>query len=66
MPQYCVNNDAQPNGDHEVHKEGCANWPRNHTSLGDHRTCATAVVQATFYYRQSNGCYQCSRECHTD
>ena len=67
MAMYYVNDNAQPNGDHEVHREGCAWLPRpeNRTSLGDHGTCRTAVVAARRIYPQANGCYHCSRDCHT-
>lgn len=65
MANYYVNDSAQPNGDHEVHRQGC-NWmPQNRTYLGDHLTCFSAVVAAKRIYRQSNGCFFCSRECHT-
>lgn len=65
MPQYCVNNVAQPNGDHEVHQEGCTYWPSNRKDLGWHLDCQSAVREAKSTYSQSNGCYWCSKECHT-
>jgi hypothetical protein len=65
MAQYYVNNNAQPNGDHEVHKAGCEWMPGNKTALGDHATCHSAVAAAKRIHRQSNGCYYCSRDCHT-
>ena len=42
MAMYYVNDNAQPNGDHEVHREGCAWLPRleNRTALGDHHRCS--------------------------
>ncbi len=65
MANYYVNDNAQPNGDHEVHKQGC-NWmPSNRTYLGDHASCTTAVFAAKQIYGRANGCYFCSRECHT-
>ena len=67
MAQYYVNTQAQANGDHEVHKSGCSFMPspENRKYLGDFSNCADAVRDAKKTYRQSNGCYYCSRECHT-
>ena len=67
MASYYVNDSAQQNGDHEVHREGCrfVPLPRNRTYLGQFGTCFPAVAQARRYYRQVNGCYFCSRACHT-
>lgn len=67
MPKYYVNNNSQSNGDHEVHQEGCSWMPKqeNRTSLEYHSTCKSAVQKAKEYYSQVNGCYHCSKECHT-
>jgi len=67
MAAYYVNRNAQPNGDHEVHKTGCTYMPdaNNRTYLGEHSTCQSAVQKAREYFSQVNGCYFCSRECHT-
>lgn len=65
MALYYVNNVAQANGDHEVHRSGCTYMPLNKAHLGEHATCRTAVVAAKVHFRQSNGCAFCSRECHT-
>ena len=65
MARYYVNDNAQANGDHEVHREGCNYMPSSRTDLGQHDGCKTAVAEAKKHYRQSNGCYWCSRECHT-
>ncbi len=69
MPTYCVNKDAQSNGDHEVHDltAGCAYEPApaNQIALGSHASCQSAVRAASSYYRQVNGCYYCARACHT-
>ena len=64
MTTYCVNNRAQTNGDHEVHTYTCTYLPDNRTYLGDFYSCAPAVAEAKKTYRQSNGCYFCSRDCH--
>ena len=67
MPNYYVNRQAQANGDHEVHKDGCAYMPNqdNRLYLGNFSTCQEAVREAKRYFSQSNGCFFCSRECHT-
>ncbi len=67
MARYYVNKNAQANGDHEVHKEGCSYMPeeKNRIDLGDHNSCQPAVRKAKEHYPQSNGCYYCSPECHT-
>lgn len=67
MSKYYVNKQAQANGDHEVHKDGCNYMPSqsNQQFLGDFATCYEAVREAKRYYSRSNGCYFCSRECHT-
>ena len=67
MANYYVNDNAQNNGDHEVHREGCR-WlalAMNTTSLGNFTSCHPAVAAAKRRYRQSNGCATCSPNCHT-
>jgi len=67
MARYYVNDNAQKNGDREVHREDC-DWmpePENRTYLGNFTNCRDAVREARKYHRQVNGCYYCSRECHT-
>ena len=67
MARYYVNKNAQDNGDHEVHTTGCQ-WmpdPQNRMYLGDFMNCHQAVQEAKRHYIQSNGCYYCSKPCHT-
>lgn len=67
MSKYYVNETAQNNGDHEVHKEGCY-WLGKISRkkyLGTYLACYLAVVEAKKYYSRSNGCKTCSNECHT-
>lgn len=63
---YYVNKNEQANGDHEVHKATCDRLPEpeNRLSLGDFTNCHDAVREAKKHYRQSDGCYYCSPECH--
>ena len=69
MAYYCVNKNAQSNGDHEVHNisSTCAFLPdaANRLSLGNHLTCTTAVTKARQSYSKANGCYYCATACHT-
>jgi len=67
MANYYVNKNAQANGDHEVHKEGCQFMPivENRTYLGNFITCRGAVGEAKKTYATANGCYFCSKDCHT-
>jgi hypothetical protein len=69
MPYFCVNQNAQSNGDHEVH-ELSVNCPfepsaANQLALGYYTTCRGAVEAATKYFDQVNGCYFCANPCHT-
>jgi hypothetical protein len=64
MAQYYVNQHAQPNGDHEVHKSGCSWMPRDKIALGDHATCNTAIATERHYFSQVDGCAYCSPNCH--
>jgi hypothetical protein len=67
MKKYYVNNNAQSNGDHEVHHEDCTYLPlvQNRTSLGILSNCGDAVKEAKKHYKQVNGCETCCTECHT-
>lgn len=67
MSNYYVNDTAQSNGDHEVHKEGCY-WLSlvvRKTYLGNYNECRPAVTKAKQRYRTANGCIHCSLPCHT-
>ncbi|PWK18575.1 hypothetical protein [Xanthomarina spongicola] len=67
MAKYYVNKNSQANGDHEVHKIGCSFMPedQNRDYLGDFNNCKDAVNKAKKYYSKVNGCYYCSKDCHT-
>jgi len=67
MALYYVNKNAQSNGDHEVHKEGCSHMPNleNCLYLGDYSSCTGAVSKAKETYSTADGCYHCSKACHT-
>jgi hypothetical protein len=67
MAAYHVNKNAQPTGEHEVHENGCSYQPDagNRQALGDHTSCQSAVKKAKEYYTKVDGCYFCSKACHT-
>ena len=71
MASYCMNNRAQPNGDHEVHNLAVGSWclpaEHNRIPLGQHPTCQSAVATAQLAYPslRTNGCYYCANACHT-
>jgi hypothetical protein len=62
---YYVNNQKQSNGDNEVHRDGCTYMPQSRTYLGNFNSCHSAVAEARRRGYNANGCYYCSRECHT-
>ena len=64
--RFYVNTNAQPNGDHEVHRSTCAWLPdvENRIYLGDFATSQAAVREARKYYSQVDGCYYCCTESH--
>lgn len=67
MSKYYMNKNAQSNGDHEVHEEGCS-WmplPQNRLGLGEHASCYTAVAEAKKVDPYADGCKHCSPACHT-
>jgi hypothetical protein len=67
MAYYYVNKNAQANGDHEVHRDGCQWMPAdaNRIYLGNFSNCTEAVTAAKRHYTQVNGCATCSPSCHT-
>lgn len=67
MYRYYVNTNAQWNGDHEVHRDGCSYLPApaNRIYLGQFMECYSAVAEARRHFQQVNGCYYCCRACHT-
>lgn len=64
---YCVNRNAQDDGDHEVHRGGCRYLPlpENRIDLGPCADCHAAVRAARKHYPRADGCYHCSRSCDT-
>lgn len=67
MPSYYRNKNAQTNGDHEVHKDGCSWMPivSNREYLGEFATCQPALTKAKQSDPYADGCVHCSPACHT-
>lgn len=65
MAKYYVENEAQLNGDHEVHVETCPRLPPNSAFVGEFTNCFEALRAARKHYIWANGCTLCSRPCHT-
>lgn len=65
--KYYVNENPQPNGDHEVHVNTCRYFHMmyNVRYLGEFDTCYEAVDEAKKRYRKANGCVHCCTPCHT-
>lgn len=67
MPKFYLNNNAQDNGDHEVHKEDCfyLQFVVSITDLGMHDHCFTAVARAQTIQKTADGCKTCLEDCHS-
>ena len=67
MDSYYVNDNAQSNGDHEVHKDDCywLSLVTSKTYLGLFASCFGAVLKAKESYPTADGCKHCSLACHT-
>lgn len=68
MDSYYVNRNAQPGGEHEVHKEGCPTPPNaaNRDALGRFTHCSGALSAARAKgYPSVDGCKHCSPACHS-
>lgn len=66
--QYCVNLNAQRNGDHEVHNiiEGCRYLPNpeSQENLGWHVDYNSVVKEAKKYgFETANDCWYCCNKC---
>ncbi len=67
MATYYVNKNTDNQGDHEVHADSCGHLPNaeNRIYLGIFSNCDDAVIAAKTHFPNVNGCYHCSRACHT-
>ena len=68
MASYYANPELDSSGVHEVHRQGCF-WLSLISSpvyLGQFEVCRPAVAEARRRrYVPADGCFFCSRECHT-
>lgn len=62
MAHYFVNNFAQPNGDHEVHRVGCVRMPTDKRYLGNFLAVGEALIESRKDFWQSSGCLSCARD----
>jgi len=69
MPRFCVNTNAQPTGEHEVHNldAACGHLPdpQNRRQLGSFTSCSGAITEAKNIYANVDGCAYCAPDCHT-
>lgn len=68
MRKYILNLNAQSNGDYEVHETICTWKPiSNYEDLGYFPSCTDAVIEARRRHpsKRINGCFYCSKSCHT-
>ena len=66
MELYCINTNAQPTGEYEVHTSSCAHGPliENRINLGIFHNSSEAIREAKKYYNNVNGCFFCCPESH--
>jgi len=64
---YYVSKQAKPNGNHEIHTSDCQYLPdeKNRKYLGCYNFCRDALKEAEKYYKNVNGCIECSALCHS-
>lgn len=70
MAYYYINENQQPNGDHEIHTTGCPHPPlmENRIEIGNYTNShqALAAARARWPKSQINGCAYCCPEINTD
>lgn len=69
MNFYYFNDSTDEHGKHEVHGDDCKHLPepRNRTLIGYCLNCKDAIQRAKreYPFKSFDGCYWCSRACHT-
>lgn len=66
MNKFFINKNAQPSGEHEVHREDCP-WMffiKETIYLGEFSSCADALCAAQRFYSNVDGCKRCCPKCH--
>ena len=68
MITYYFNDTVDDKGRHEVHERTCSYIPgsSNRTEIGIYSNCHEAIQSAakSYPWKEFDGCYWCSRECH--
>ena len=59
MTHFFVDNNAQPDGAHEVHAVGCKRMATDKRYLGDFMSCEQASFEARKEYWQTAPCVRC-------
>lgn len=67
MATYSINKNSQTNGDHEIHKTGCAFEPSsmNRVKLGYHPNDFSALQAGRKIYPTADECQYCCPSIHT-
>lgn len=67
--RYYFYNYTDDKGKHEVHDDSCSFLPseENRTYIGQYEDCSKAILMAKLKYpgKKFDGCYFCSKSCHT-
>ncbi len=66
MSHYFINNHAEDDGAHEVHRVGCKKMPMDKAYLGNFEHVEAALIEARKEFWQSRGCDRCAREYRTE
>ena len=63
---FYVNNNPQPTGEHEIHKEGCEKLKevKSRIYIGYCLNCKEAIERAAKIYPKVDGCYYCCDKYH--
>ncbi|KZX58080.1 hypothetical protein A3710_20810 [Stutzerimonas frequens] len=62
---YYLNENADIEGDNEMHRLGCSKMPKNKLYVGTFSTCREALSEAKKMLSTADGCAFCCPNCHT-
>jgi hypothetical protein len=62
MSHYFINNHANDDGSHMVHKVGCKHMPMDKRYLGNFSELGDALMEARKEFWQSSHCERCVRD----
>lgn len=66
MSHYFIDNHANEEGSHEVHKVGCRKLPMDKRYLGNFQEIDDAMMEARKEFWSSSSCERCMRDDHAD